>query len=59
MTAKLPVTLRSKSLSDNFNYKRLIDTWRNGGDYTELFLDNGDFAPTQKRSVNFTREPSA
>jgi hypothetical protein len=50
MTTKLPVTLRSKSVSDNFNYKILVEAWRKGTDYTELFLENGAFAPPKKEA---------
>jgi hypothetical protein len=50
MTTKLPVTLKSKSVSDNYNYKRLVESWRKGVDYATLFLDNGAFAPPKKEA---------
>jgi hypothetical protein len=32
------ITVRPQKVSDNFNYKRIIEAWRDGGDYSLCLL---------------------
>ena len=47
----VPATPRSQRVSDNFNYKRLVDAWRKGVDYTTVSLMTVEFEPPKKSSL--------